>query len=98
MPTCFESENHPVLLFRGHAREDGAVLGLVGQGGIVRRIDLVPRENAVRSQPNVMGDLLCHILVVASHDDHGNTILFERLKNGLNPLLWWVKECCKSDQ
>src|ERR1039457_4027721 len=73
-------------------------LGLVGQSGIVHRIDLVPRENAVRSQPNVMGDLLGHILVVAGHDKYGNTILFQRLKNGMNPLLWWVEECCKSDQ
>src|ERR1035437_426897 len=98
MATSFKSEKHPGLLFRGHAGEDGTVLGLVGQSGIVHRIDLVPRENAVPSQPNVMGDLLGHILVVAGHDKYGNTILFQRLKNGMNPLLWLVEECCKSDQ
>jgi len=76
MPTCFKSENHSVLLFRRHTGEDRTVLSLVGQSGIVRRIDLASRENAVRPQPNVMGDLLCHILVVAGHDHHGNTILF----------------------
>ena len=92
VPACFQSEDDPVLLFRRHAGEDGAVLRLVGQSGIVHRVDLVAGDDAVGCQPHVVGDLLGHILVVAGHDDHGDAILLQRFENGKNPLLGRVEE------
>jgi hypothetical protein len=36
MPTSFKTENHPVLLFGRHARENGTVLGLIGNSAFGR--------------------------------------------------------------
>ena len=42
-----------------------------------------------------MRDLLGHILVVAGHDDHRETVLLERVENRRNPSLGGSRKAAK---
>src|SRR5579871_1481354 len=98
VPAALQTENDPVLLLRRHSGKDGAVFGLVRQGSIVHGIDLVAGDDAVGRQPDIVGDLLRHVLVIAGHDDHGNAVFLQRIENCRDPLLGRVEECRKPGQ
>src|ERR1017187_6497036 len=68
-------------------REDGAVLRLVSQGGVVHGIHLAAGDHAVGCQPDIVRHLLRHVLIVASHDEDGDAVVFQRFEDRTNSLL-----------